>query len=1182
VSRSLGRAREPVSVARALLEQVADLLAADFSMLAAVDEDRNEASGVLGLAGKKTLDWWAQLRLDLDQPSGIARAISARAPVAVEDVRNSTVVSRELARRVDAKSAVFVPLLSGRRVVGVLVVGTSRSRRSFTPDELSMLEAVAAEGALALDRERSAADLAQALERERLVARIARKVRSELDLDAVLEIAVAETGRALDVMRCFIRLGGAGEAMPVRAEWDAAGIAPIGDEAERLAASNLAALRRTTVAIADVAGAEELDEAGLGGRAPLLELGVCAVVATPIVVFDELIGVFALQRSEVWEWSDEEVSLAEAVAREVGLAIHTARLLRQSEDRLEHLSALLKASQAVAGELRLDTVLDRLVTELTTLLRADAADCYLYDRETQTMRCAAVHGLDRSLVGFEAPADRGLSGRALSEGRSLVSHHYEQLGDEFPHPAYEGFAAALVAPMAGGDELAGVVGVGTRDAGRRFDEADRETIEAFAGLAYLALRNAQSFEERDRGSRIERAFYRVASVLAQSLSLPETLDALAQAATDALGGAFAAVLMPEPAGLVLAGSHELPAKLAGTLEPAPQVLVDCSRRDWVLAAGDAAGDSRLDDEWRRNAESRYRSLLAIPIEPGEGDERGLVLVFFADRRSFTDDDLELARRLADAAKGALERSRLFERERAARALSQQLARVSTFLATELEPDRVVREVVTQAPSLLGADACTISIAEGDELVVLAAHGEGTESAAGWRAPSTAGLAGEVAQSRAPVAVALVEEGRKTLDASPVLAHGYDAYLGVPLSGPEGGFLGVLSLHACGPREWRAEEIEAVVALAGNASAALSNAELYQRVALEKERSDAILANVADGIVAVDREGRVVLWNAAAEQITGIPRTDALGRDPADVLKRSLVGTERELPGGSTIVSIPRGGEDLWLSVSEAVMRDPTGAVAGRIFAFRDVSAERLVEQMKSDFVSTVSHQLRAPLTSIYGFAATLLRDDVLFGDEERRTFLRYISSESERLTSIVDTLLTIARLEAGDLKVTLAPTDLHALVAEVVRGAEAGPTDGHEFVLDLPDESIAAEADEEKLRQVLVNLLDNAVKFSPYGGRVTISARRKADAGTVELAVADEGMGIPQAEQQLIFSKFYRRSEVASHEAMGAGLGLFVAHGLVSAMGGKIRVSSMEGHGSSFALELPLAQAVVEEVSPSP
>ena len=204
--------------------------------------------------------------------------------------------------------------------------------------------------------------------------------------------------------------------------------------------------------------------------------------------------------------------------------------------------------------------------------------------------------------------------------------------------------------------------------------------------------------------------------------------------------------------------------------------------------------------------------------------------------------------------------------------------------------------------------------------------------------------------------------------------------------------------------------------------------------------------------------------------------------------------------------IARGGGEIWLSVTEAVMRDPAGQVAGRIHAFRDISADRFVEEMKSEFVSTVSHELRGPLTSIYGFAETLLREDIPFGEEERRVFLGYISSESSRLTGIVDQLLNVARLDTGDLHVNLIPTDVRPLVTEVVTSVEESAA--HDFVLELPPEPLAAEADADKLRQVLAHLVDNAVKYSPDGGRVTVAARRKSD--TVEFQVADEGVGIPR------------------------------------------------------------------------
>ena len=231
------------------------------------------------------------------------------------------------------------------------------------------------------------------------------------------------------------------------------------------------------------------------------------------------------------------------------------------------------------------------------------------------------------------------------------------------------------------------------------------------------------------------------------------------------------------------------------------------------------------------------------------------------------------------------------------------------------------------------------------------NGPGVADVVGERSASTALLSGDVVQSRSATAVADTSTDTRYAEADAVVAAGFRAYLGVPLVGPEGTVHGVLSLYAARPRTWRAEEIAALEALAANTSAALSNAELFTSVAVDRERSYAILANIADGIVALDREGNVVLWNAAAEAITGVPQEEAIGRTTAQVLQRKLEsdddGDERP---SQRLVSILRGGEEVWLSLSEAVMRDPLGDVAGRIFAFRDISAKRLVEQMKSGFV----------------------------------------------------------------------------------------------------------------------------------------------------------------------------------------------------------------------------------------
>jgi len=746
-----------------------------------------------------------------------------------------------------------------------------------------------------------------------------------------------------------------------------------------------------------------------------------------------------------------------------------------------------------------------------------------------------------------------------------------------------GAKSTAFVPLIADERVIAVLVVAATGERRSFAADDLRLLQALAGDASLALARiranselAEALERERLQARAGRAFFRIASVLGESLTLEATLAGLAHAANDALGGSFAAVLMPRSATLAPAGLADVPAPLADALRDglpdSAAVLARAAAEGHVLAAGDLTDDDRFGAEWTDAAgRSGCRAVLAVPIASPRDDTNGLVLVCFDSARSFADEDLELARHLADAARGALERSELFEAERTARRLSQQLARTGGVLATELDPAAVLEEVAQQAPALLAADACAIRTVEDDELVVGAATGAGAEDAIGTRVPTTARLAGDVFQSRAPVAVDDAGQDQRLLAADPILASGYTAFLGVPLSGPEGALHGVLAVYATRPRTWRPEEIEALLALGANTSAALSNAELYSRVSLEKERSDAILANVADGIVAVDRDGTVVLWNAAAEEITGVPTDEALGRAPEQVLQRTLESESARAQSGPRLVSITRGSEEVWLSLSEAVMRDPLGEVAGRIFAFRDISTDRMVEQVKSDFVAAVSHALRTPLTSIYGFAETLLRQDVLFGEEERRIFLGYIASESERLTAIVDQLLNVARLDAGDLHVEPVPIDVGSVVSELIETVEeAGAVDGHRLEIDLPTEPLAAEADREKLRQVFSILVENALKYSPDGGKVTVAARRTSDG--VEVRVVDEGAGIPVAEQERIFRKFYRAESTVRNGAGGTGLGLFIARELVTAMGGRIWVESAEGEGSSFAFELPVAR----------
>src|SRR5207245_2099301 len=251
ISAVLGRTHDAETVAEALLAQVEELAGIELAGLLLVDYDTRTVNGCAARVNGRPLDWFPDIRIDLDnEPSGVATAVHEASAFAVYDARSSKIVSRRMVEATGAKSVAFVPLIAAERVIAVLVAGAVSNPRAFASEELTLLQAIAGEAALALDRTRSNRALAEALERERFAARLSARVRSELDIEHLLRVAVQETGTALGVDRCFIRLGRLG-GIPT-AQWQAPGLAPI-ESSRHLAVSNLATRRHATVAIEDVA-----------------------------------------------------------------------------------------------------------------------------------------------------------------------------------------------------------------------------------------------------------------------------------------------------------------------------------------------------------------------------------------------------------------------------------------------------------------------------------------------------------------------------------------------------------------------------------------------------------------------------------------------------------------------------------------------------------------------------------------------------------------------------------------------------------------------------------------------------------------------------------------------------------------------------------------------------------------
>jgi signal transduction histidine kinase len=412
------------------------------------------------------------------------------------------------------------------------------------------------------------------------------------------------------------------------------------------------------------------------------------------------------------------------------------------------------------------------------------------------------------------------------------------------------------------------------------------------------------------------------------------------------------------------------------------------------------------------------------------------------------------------------------------------------------------------------------------------------------------------------------------------APGVQAALMLPIK-HEGEVVGVVQLMNA-DAEYSKEQLELAEGLVGLMAAAARNARLHETAqaeaaararaeatAAEREHAARVLDAVGDGVFLLDDEGHVRFWNHAAELVTGKAGDEVWGR-PAGKLFGQWERLAEQIPvsrgsAAARPVTLPVDveGRELWLSF--VAVRSPAGVV----YAFRDLTIERRLDEAKSEFVATVSHELRTPLTAVIGAAKTLMREDIDLNPDRRRLLLEMIGAQGTRLAKIAEDLLIASRLDRDELRLDRDPVDLGEVVQAAVGIMSEYLPPSISLTASTGSNGAAALGDRSRIEQVLVNLIDNAIKYSPGGGEVLVSTGT-SEAG-VRVEVRDNGIGIPPGEQGSVFEKFYRGSLRDAQVRAGTGLGLYICRELVRRMGGSIGVHSEPGAGSTFFFELPRA-----------
>jgi two-component system phosphate regulon sensor histidine kinase PhoR len=341
---------------------------------------------------------------------------------------------------------------------------------------------------------------------------------------------------------------------------------------------------------------------------------------------------------------------------------------------------------------------------------------------------------------------------------------------------------------------------------------------------------------------------------------------------------------------------------------------------------------------------------------------------------------------------------------------------------------------------------------------------------------------------------------------------------------------------------------------------------------ERNQSAAVLSSMAEGVVVIGPNQRVIFCNAAFRRAVNIENSAWEGRPAVEVIPNAdLLGyLERMHTGDAPVTSelVVGSVRTKSFAVTVTPIRS-NGAAAGSVMVLHDITELRRLERARRDFAANVSHEFKTPLTAIQGFAETLL-SGALEDKENSRRFLRIISENAMRLGRMTDDLLKLAQIEAGKLELQLQSVGISEVIVPCLETTRP-QADQKQIVLeaDFRPDLPSVNGDAVSLRQALQNLLDNAVRYSPPGGRIAV--RAYVEGSSLIISVTDNGPGIPKAEQERIFERFYRADAARSREAGGTGLGLSIAKHLVEAHGGRIQVQSEVGVGSTFSMLLPAA-----------
>jgi NtrC-family two-component system sensor histidine kinase KinB len=1100
------------------------------------------------------------------------------------------------------RSWLGVPIAIGENVLGVIALQSRARANTYDESHRDILISIAAQAATAIRNSQFYMSLRRQASNLFIMNSVLTAINSTLNLNEVLNIIVSSLPHVMGCQKAAIFLNdddGRTATLAASHNLSADFVAkttslPIGADERRMVL-----VTGQPLIIGDL---HEYEKASIF-RATAEAEGFRALAEVPLWVQDKPIGSLAAFYADPRTFTPAEIEELATFANQAAVAVANARLYARTDQALarrsEQIATLQQISLDLVSSLDLDQVMQHLLERAAAITGATLGSVGIWDEEHAMTRVTVIYGYrpeDVSKIAHTTwPVSAGLVGRAIRTGQSFF------VTDVRLDPDYVALSpetcSEMVVLLRKTERILGVINLESPDVGR-FDQSSLDFISQLAMQAVIALENAQLYRSAQSRLREMSILYEVGQRLTSILELPQLGKDLTYFMARALNMTYCGLRVFEPAtGLLHTIGKYVSAEIdrAAETEEAedhyrladyPELQAAIDRHDIQITYRD---DATLHPSDRARLERHHMfAMLNLPLVLGKelvglvqwGDER-------ANRR-FGVSEIQFARTLANQATIAVYNARLFE-ERARRIKTlNELYQASVALSTSVELEEVLRRISTVVREISHADAASLYIYDERTDSFTRAYAVGVTG--DW-SPShlrSTGMTRRIVKEGQPV---LVADTHTHPDVNPrTIEAGIGSLIAVPLIS-QGRPLGVMYVGSYQTQQFDEGDLQIVSALANQAAAAISNARLFDEITESRDQLQAILDSGNDGLLIFDPDSRIVMVNPCLETMWNVPHgwlndrrlielldqpetaiAEKLGYAPEE-LRQLLahLSRARELNWNKHIYLLPGHSPARYVERSCLPVLDAERVPIGWMMILREVTEELEVQRIRDDLTNTIVHDLRTPLSSILGSLYFLEEGGGFAEDSPAGQALNISIRSANKLMNLVNSLLDIARLSTGQTPVDLQAQRLESVLDAAVDyllplAAESEIELTKHIEPDLP----LVLMDEDKINRVLVNLIDNALKFTPRGGRVSVSAGRwdnGADTSLVRCVVRDTGPGIPPEYRTRIFDRFVQVSN-RSGRRRGTGIGLNFCQIAVEAHGGKIWVDEAPGGGSEFSFTL--------------